>query len=352
MRERQPLIEAFEEYDKQSSGGRYRLTNIDSQIADLASVGMYCHVITPTFTDALSHVHRDKLINLDGQLHPLALEWRLAAHFANKLESELAWFEVDQSSPEFVARARGLEWEVECKRVSHMVSELLGDAEADELADHIMRKAISDALCGEITLRVTLDFSRLSAADRIARLQSLMATVQPGSICARDEGFIELTGRLGRASGQRTSADLWYQKVRALQIPGARRYAHASAVEGYAVDPLIVLLAGPQRASLELLDHLWERKFKKAAGQCTGDRGAILVFEWAGIDDANFFKTNAMQALMMRTLKEFRNVATILMTCDPGPTRIAGPMDFSVSAYVARSKVTDFPAVAELAHFS
>jgi len=351
MRERQPLIEGFVAYDKQTLRGHRRIRSLSEQISDLSNVGMYCHVIAPTLDGRIASVHRDKLINLDGQLHPLLLEWRLASHYANTQHADLAWFDVDQSSPEFVARAQGIEWEVECKRVSHMVAELLGDSEADVLAASIIQRLSTEGLCGEVSLRVTLNFARLSKTDQAATIRSLMSGVGPGQISTTEDGLAQLSGTLRQAAGCRMDATAWYRKVQMQSLPGSRGYAQAAAVEGQAEDPIALFLEGPQRPSNELLDYLWARKFKKAAEQCTGDRGAVLAFEWEGIVDASEFESmNAMQALMMRTFDEHRNIAAILMACDPGPMRMSGTTSYAVHAYEAQSKVTKFPRVLDIAY--
>lgn len=353
MRERQPLIEAFLAYDRRTLRGQRRIRLLSDQINDLCSVGMYCHVVAPTLDHRIASVHRDKLINLDGQLHPLLLEWRLASHYANMRLANLAWFDVDQSSPEFVARAQGIEWEVECKRISHMVAELLGDSEADELAANVIGRLKAEGLCGEVSLRVTLNFARMSRTDQAAKIQSLLSGVAPGQISNGDEDLAQFIGTLRRAANTRMDAIDWYRKVQLRSSHGARGYAQAVAVEGQAEDPIALFLEGPQRPTPELLDHLWARKFKKAAEQCTGDRGAVLAFEWEGITDpSEFASLNGMQALMMRTFDEHRNVAAILMACDPAPMRMGENTNYAVRVYQAQSKVTKFPRVIDIAHLT
>lgn len=200
MRENQPLIEAFEAYDKQSLRGQRKVRKPSDQILDLANVGMFCHVIGPTLGDNLTGVHRNKLIDLNGQLHPLLLEWRMAAHYANTKRAEIAWFNVDSSSPEFAVRADGVEWEVECKRISHMIGELLGDSEAAELVASIFQRLTNAGLCGDLFLQVSLDFARLTTAQQLEKISDLFTVVSPGSIAAEDPGFALLSGESPRLS--------------------------------------------------------------------------------------------------------------------------------------------------------
>jgi hypothetical protein len=156
---------------------------------------------------------------------------------------------------------------------------------------------------------------------------------------------------LRRATHIRTDVGDWQRKVQMGSAPGARGYAQAVAVDGQAEDPIALFLEGPRRPSNELIDHLWARKFEKAADQCTGERGAVLAFEWEGITDPSEFESlKAMQALILRTFDEHRNVAAILMACDPDPMRMGGTTNYAVRAYEAHSKVTKFPRVIDVAH--
>lgn len=350
MRERQPLIEAFEDYDRATMRGARPLRSVTPSIGDLANVGMFCHVIAPTLDARMTKIHRNKLISLDGQLRPLLVEWRLAAHYANTQHAEIAWFDVHTSTPEFTLRVKGVEWEVECKRISHMVAELLGDAEADVLAARVIERLKKEQLCGDVALRVSLAFAHLTAEDQLKAVDLVLSNLDAGPVLTPENGLVQLIGTLKSATGFRLPAQDWYRTALSRRQAGARGYSQALAEKGFAVDPIVLFLEGPQRASGELIEYLWERKFKKAAQQCSGERGAVLAFEWEGVDDSNDFKAPAMQALMARTFDEHRNVASILMMCDPEPTRLGGMTNYGVQAYEARSNVTRFPEVIELAH--
>jgi hypothetical protein len=350
MRERQPLIEAFSAFDKTTMRGARPLRRVPADVGDLANVGMFCHALAPTLDERMTAVHRDKLVSLDGQLRPLLVEWRLAAHYINTRRAEIAWFDIHASAPEFALRANGVEWEVECKRVSHMVAELLGDAEADVLAARVIDWLKQEKLSGELVLRVSLPFAELPADQRMAAVERGLFPLGAGRVSTPDDELVTFTGVLKKNAGERIPANDWYRRAQARRQAGARGYAQAIADKGAAVDPVMLFLEGPQRTSEELVEHLWERKFKKAAGQCTGDRGAVLAFEWEGVDDPDDFRMPVMQALMARTFDEHRHVAAILMGCDPGPTRLNGMTSYGVMAYEASSNVTRFPEVLELGH--
>src|SRR3546814_993874 len=82
----------------------------------------------------------------------------------------------------------------------------------------------------------------------------------------------------------------------------ARLYLQARATSQVAVDPIDLQLTGPRRTAIELIEYLWKRKFCKAAAQCTGERGAFLVFEWEGIEDPAVFRDAAgFQDLLKRS---------------------------------------------------
>lgn len=116
-----------------------------------------------------------------------------------------------------------------------------------------------------------------------------------------------------------------------------------------AIDPIAVFMRAPHRNGEQLLHHLWERKFKKAAEQCTGRRAALIVLEWEGVQDPSTFSTSdGIQALLERTFSEYKHVAAIALRCDSVPTRIGGIVDYSSRAYLARSHVTEHRKVAEL----
>src|SRR3546814_9408891 len=87
FREDQPLIEASEKYEKATRRRQRSLRSIPDEISDLAHVAALCHVVSPTLMDAsIRQHHREKLIDLNGQLKPLLLEWMTVFHFARSEE--------------------------------------------------------------------------------------------------------------------------------------------------------------------------------------------------------------------------------------------------------------------------
>ncbi|WP_045764694.1 hypothetical protein [Xanthomonas albilineans] len=349
LRYHQPLIEAFEEYEKATRHRQRPLRMIDGKLGDLTNVAAHCHVVAPTLLDTVERHHREKLIDLNGQLKPLLLEWKTATHFARAYDAEIAWLPVDQTGPEFIARMDGLECEVECKRQSHMIVELLGLAEADHLAHRIIDRVAGTHLRGSLLLHVPDDFQRSSLDDAGAWAASLASIGDPGEVNVELPGGLRLEGEVFPADGSGTNAAEWQAMLRDRQRDDARLYYQARAVGQVAVDPIDLQMMGPRRNGMALAEYLWDRKFSKAAGQCSGARGAVLVFEWETIDDPSIFsESDGFLGLLARTFDEHRHVAAIAMHCDAALTRLNGVIDSATGAYLAKSEVTNFPEVRDL----
>jgi hypothetical protein len=345
--ERQPLIEGFAAYRRAKFGRPGPLKSVDPDLHELANIAGNYWVVAPTLTPDLAAHQREKMLNFDGQLAPQFLEWTTVASVSRLPQCEIAWFPVHETGPEFAVRAAGLEWEMECKRLSPMVVELLGDAEADRFAEQIMRFVERAGWQGTISVTVPADAPNQAVAiDVPAALSGLDLSVPVDAILP---GEIRLRARLHPRTGQPQPADAWQQAAAASKQHDARLYAMGPAQGAQIVDPIVLQLASPQRTAGQLLDHLWERKFRKAASQCTGKRAAALVFEWQGMDDAGIFSSSPMmQNLMARIFDEFRHVAFIIMRCVQPPTMMHGSVHFSSAAYFAQSKVTRYPEVARL----
>jgi hypothetical protein len=345
-REQQPLIEAFEVYEKMTLNRQRLLRSVPDELADLANVAAQCHVVDPTLVDPVRQHHREKLIDLNGQLKPLLLEWKTACHFSRAYDADISWLPVDQSGPEFIASVNGIECEVECKRQSHMVIELLGQTEADNLAARLIDHTMDAGLRGNLFLRVPDDFDRETLGDSEAWEIALASAFNPGTLDIPLPGGLHLEGEVITADGYAINVNTWQSQMRQSHRNDARLYAQARAVSTAAIDPVELQVVGPRRSVEELINYLWERKFSKAAAQCSKRRGAVLVFEWEGIDDPAMFENlGGFQGLLAKTFDEHRHVAAIAMRCDSAPARMGGLIDYSTGAYLAKSKVTDFPEV-------
>ncbi|HEL4235233.1 TPA: hypothetical protein UM516_001511 [Stenotrophomonas maltophilia] len=349
LRENQPLIEAFEDYERATRHRQRPLRTVGGQIGDLANVAAHCRVVSPTLLDAVERNHREKLIDLNGQLKPLLLEWKTASHFARAYDAEIAWLPVNQSGPEFIARIAGLECEVECKRQSHLIFELLRLAEADQLAHRIIDRVARIHLRGSLLLHVPEDFQRTSLDNAEAWAASLAGIGGPGDVNVVLPGGLRLEGELVPAEGNGTNVTEWQAMLKNRHHDNARLYSQARAVGQIAVDPIDLQMIGPRRNGIDLVEYLWEKKFSKAAGQCSGKRGAVLVFEWEGIDDPSIFsESDVLFNLMAKTFDEHRHVSAIAMRCDAAPTRLNGLIDYATGAYLAKSEVTNFPEIRDL----
>lgn len=351
LRERQLVLEGFESYRKKTLGGGRRLSSTTKEIALLANVAGLNQILRPTLTDAVRRNHMGRLINIDGQLSPLLVEWAMAGFYARAHHAELAWLETSTAGPELVARSGNLEWELECKQLTPMITELLGDAEADELAAHVMNSIEAAGYCGEFVLTVPATFRSIEEGDVAALKKDIYDAIKSGPCDLTLVGGLNLSGLCMVAAGNACRVDEWKGRLEAIKQADCRLYAKARAESGRAADSLVLQLSGPRRTSSDLLEYLWERKFKKAASQCTGVRGAVLAFEWSGIESPSVFaESEGMQALMARTFDEYRHIAAIAMRCASSLSAANSALRIDTSAYVVASQVTSFPEIAALRH--
>ncbi len=356
MRERQPLIEGFQAYERATRQRQRPLRTIDPTLYDLAYIAANYHVVAPTLSGALADHQRDKLVSLDGQLKPLLLEWKSACHAVRNRDADIAWFPSGQSGPEFAIRAGGIEWEVECKWLSNMVVELLGESEADALAAMIVAAVGAGGAQGDIWVTVPAPTPVPGESVRVAlpdldEIRRVLGTLSlAGHIEAELPGGIRIGGQLRPFDDVAIEPVAWEAEARRNLAPDARGYFYAAQpMHGMAVNPISVRMTGPRRTGSKLAEYLWKKKFKKAASQCSGQRAAVLVFEWEDLDSPEVFaESQGMQDLFAQTFDTFRHVAAIVMRCDHPPSHINHELDYSVGAFAAASTVTDYPKVAAM----
>src|SRR3546814_2226359 len=102
-------------------------------------------------------------------------------HFARSYNASIAWFPVDQSCPEFIARIGEIECEVECKRQSEAIIDLLGRTESDALAGRIVQRIMEVGLRGRASIHVPDDFDRRIIGDGDAWDIALKSIALPGA---------------------------------------------------------------------------------------------------------------------------------------------------------------------------
>jgi len=229
-----------------------------------------------------------------------------------------------------------------------MITELLGQRESEHLGNAILAHVKRHGLQGKLLLNVPFGLDKNAVADdAVERL--LQSIDGPGT------GEIEITEGLRLRydlileDGRSLPAASWYLEMFARKPQDSRLFAEATASHGMAANPIELQMVGPRRTGSELLEYLWERKFRKAAEQCSGTRGGVLVLGWEGVTDPSVFQeSDGMQALLARTFDEYRHIAAIVMRCDSEPNQIGGALDYETKAYLARSGCTNFPEVASL----
>jgi hypothetical protein len=348
LREQHPLLDAFAAYDRITLGQRRTPKHFPDELGDLANVAAQFSVVGPTLAEDNAKHHRHSL--LGPGFRATLLEWKTATALVSANDARLAWLPPSQPGPELVAQAGDCAFEVECKHVTHMITELFGDSEAGDLADLALAEARARGLCGELLIECSDHVGDVDQEVRLSALRQSLAGLQTGATSSADPSALFcIRSDLRVAAGIAVNMQKWVAEVMAKKAGDMRAYCHARADGPLGLDPLVVLMTGPRRTAEELLNHLWERKFQKAAEQCSANVGAFLVFEWEGIEDSSTFaESEGMQALMARTFDEYRHVAGIAMRCDNAPMRMGGVLNYASNAYLAKSNVTSFPEVAEL----
>ena len=329
IQERQPLIEAFALYDTKTFGGRRKLKAVPGDLALLANVANLAHVVLPTLPDVNRRHHLSALLNPDGQFRPTLLEWKTAAQLGRLNRAELAWMNPGAAGPEFVARRQGVEWEVECKHLTDMVTQVVGEREADDLGESIVQAVVAKHLQGSLTVHLPPTVPRNWTPDLAQALQAMLPRLTAGPVTVDLGQGLVLSGNLALADGKRVDHTVWVNDLLIRKTESSRMYGRANKQGNDAVDPVDLNMELPEKPLDVLREDLWEKKFKKAALQCSGNRGALLSFEWHGFDDARLFQSHPIfQGLIAQTFNEFRHIAAIGLRCGTPPSRVDGHVDF------------------------
>lgn len=350
LRERQPLIEALMLFERLTFGGRRKLKRrIPVELSMLAHVAALAQVIIPTLDASSVAQQRDALLCLNGRLKPLLLEWKSAAQLARMHPTEVAWLPSGHvKAAEFVARINGIEFDVECKRLTSMVTQRLGGAEANALADQVMQHTQNSQLQGSLILEIPDNVINPRGGLTEPLGDILVAHLHPGDIDISFPNGVRLHGALRPWTQTLKHWKRWAAEFHQQNdgIPNARAYSRGAAEGEYVRDPLTMVMASPTKSPEEILETLWIKKFQKAAEQCSGERGAILVFEWESITDPTIFADpGVFQHLMRRTFEQFPYVARVVMRCDTPPEHAFGMVGYNAWAYTVENEHTSYPDV-------
>lgn len=350
LRERQPMFEAFDIYEKATNHRTRFPSKLDRELADLAAVAARFSRVAPTLNGDIERHHRHMI--LSPGFNSTYLEWKTAATFIVSNGAEISWLSPSHSGPEFIARAESCEFEVECKHVSHMITEFFGDDQAGALADCIIDIVSGHLLCGELSIDLLPEIADLSSSERLENVKRHLSGLTAGNLNVNVPKLFSISGTLHPTGTISVDASDWHRRMSDFNSSSARVYGFALARPPLAINPLVIQMSAPRRTGEILLNHLWDRKFKKAAEQCTGSRGAVLAIEWEGLEDADIFlESDGIQSLIHRTFDEYRHVAGIILRCNPSSKSSFGVVDFSTPAFIARSRVTHFPEVATIPKF-
>lgn len=309
---------------------------------------MLAEAISPTLQESVRRHHVGFLLNLDGGLSPLIVEWQMAQFYITRYGARIKW--IEGRGPEFVATSDGLTWEVECKRLTPNISELLREKQADDLAFAVSTEMDKAGLYGSFTLEVARG---LSKDDIYCSIDNLKSEIQRRAIKGRVElsskGQLSLFGDARTKTGRPLSESEARRLFNTNDDIDARRYVFSTVRSGRVFDPIVLLVKGEKREDEVLLEYLWKERFEHAALQCSKTCGAILAFEWSGIESNEVFATSeGLKALATRTFLEHKHVAAIVMRAAPRIIEVKGFIGDQTPAYFFRSEVTDFPEIASL----
>jgi hypothetical protein len=344
---KQPLIEAFQQVDRLLAEKAIKPQQITPEIKNLMGVAAKAFAVTPTLTEIQANDHRHKLLNFDGQHAPQLLEWTVASHVIRTHAACLAWAQVGgDSASEFVGLANGIEFEVECKFQSDMTGHVLGNTEADNLAGLILDGLHADGLQGRLRLHVEPAAAPQSTA-LIKDIKAWMeAGVTIGAVDARFGDRARISGTLCAHDGKEVDAREWSDNVLRDLSPGGRGFQRSHSAGSAMSDPLGLIIFCPLKPMDQLFDELQTKRFDHAARQCSGERGAILVFGWQNVQDPRIFALPGLfKTLMRETFLRHRHVSRISMVCDSSPADVGTLWENSVEAYSETSQCALFPEV-------
>lgn len=349
LHDKQPLLDAFENFERRTACGR-KLKRLTPDLSDLAHVAALAKAVVPTLDERVAEQHRSSLLSLEGQLKPLLLEWKTAAQLIRTHKAELAWISSGRGrAPEFIARASGVEVEIECKYQTSMVGQILGEAEADRLAQEILERISTQGLYGDLELDVPAEGIQIDDAIIAAVRRTLDEQLCLGSVDVVLPGCGSLRGKLKAQDERLISQRQWRRELEGLKSTRAyvRAYGRAkSHGDDRLSSPIALSVMARVKTAQELATDLWEKRFRKAAMQCTGCRGAILVFEWERIEDPHLFAAqNILSALIDRVLSDFPHVARVVMRCRSDPVRYNGMVSYEAKAFSRDNPSPVYPEV-------
>ena len=227
LRETQPLIEAFETYESVTFGRRRVPKKLPDELADLAAVAAQYVVIGPTLAGDVERHHRHAICG--PGFRSVLLEWKAASTLVRTNGASNAWFSPSQAAPEFVAKVADLEFEVECKYVSHMITELLGDDKASVFAETIVDALRMRNLCGEVTIELFPTETDRGENDQQAAIRHHLDHAQAGDFTVEIPDLLKLNASLVTSGTIIVSAEDWQAHMAKTKAPDSRAYGNALA---------------------------------------------------------------------------------------------------------------------------
>jgi hypothetical protein len=350
VREKQPWVDAFLDFDRRTLNGTrlLRMRGLPISLLRAAACGKTLERVEATLSEPLKDHMRARLLALHGLSEPVMMEWDVA-HFYLRHGFRLTWTVPGTPGPEFRCERGDLRFEVECKRVTRFAKEILGDRDATTLGYGVVRALADRNLCGDIVLD-TLVRRSPSEAEVVELVQGAISMPAPP--------FLDIdVPTVGRISGEiRAIPDSARVGIRNHIVNRCEQRSHDFRGFGCtvplgaqrALDSIVLWLRGPRRSQAEHLAHI-ESRVTEAAEQLSDDSAGLVAIEMEGITDAELFRDRApFREMNIRAFQANPSLAAMLWRCDLDFVAVQGGFSPNHLMFVERNGDCHVAGAAEI----
>lgn len=318
VREKQPWVDAFSDFDSRTLNGTrpLRIAGLPMAVVRAAAAGKTLERVEPTLSEPLKEHMRSRLLALHGLSEPVMMEWDLA-HFYLRHGFRVMWTGRGTRGPEFKCERGNLRFEVECKRVTRSAKEMLGDREATTLAYGVVRALAERDLCGDIVLETPLTRSPAEPVV-IDRVQRAIPVPAPPAIDIDIPEIGHLAGNVRTIPAQAAAGIRQHLDDRVTLHPHDHRAFGITVPLGapQALDGISLWLRGPRRSQADHLAHI-EARVTEAAQQLSGNVPGLVAIELEGITDATLFRNKApFHEMDQNVFRDYPFVMAVHWRCD------------------------------------
>lgn len=350
LREVQPWLYAFDDYRKATLNGNRLPKKWPKSVYALATGGMAVPLITTSMPESVRRHHRSSLLCLSGRHAPCLAEWSAAYFYAKVHKASIAWTEPSKRGADFVASNGDLKFEVECKRHGSMIAELLGDAEAEALAGALLSLLQEQRAHGVLDVAVKT-FPGVTFEEPMRLLREFLAAAKMPVEVSVETPELSIHGKL-QESTQKGDFVTGFRELDTLSHD-VRGYAVVASINNAASNLRLLRISGPRRTPNQLAEYLLEKMRIAAKEQLSATMAGVLVLEFARVDDPTAFRdSDGVQSILHELFKEHLHLAAVVLRAAPHVEDHDSYTHMRQFAYSAKSKVTTYPSVAELAHVS